>query len=133
MLARVVVELPHGRAKTLAELVDGWAAHVDRLYEERNRDLVQAPMAWGAHDYLAALSLRSMVASALERQDADIRQIANAVVRPADDKFISFTERDLGRVVERFAGQSHDDSAWWWHRLPVSGPVRAELLPVANG
>jgi len=51
----------------------------------------------------------------------------------ADEKFLSFTEPGLEHVVERFANQRHDDSEWWWHRIPTSRPVRVDLLHVVDG
>jgi len=132
ILARVSVQLGHGRVKTLAELVDGWVQHVDRLHGERH-SATEHPHVWGAHDYLAALHLRTMVASGLGQQGTAVREVADTLMTKADDKFLSFTEPDPEHVVERFANQRHDDSEWWWHRIPTSGPVRVELLQVVNG
>jgi len=131
-LAGVTVQLGHGRVKTLAELVDGWAQHVDRLYGERHSATEDRPV-WGAHDYLGALHLRTIVASALAQQGTAVRKIADTLVATADEQFLSFTEPDLEHVVERFADQRHDDPEWWWHRIPASGPVRIELLRVVDG
>src|SRR5258707_14159054 len=64
ILAGVIVQLGHGRVKTLAELVDGWVQHVDRLHGQRH-SATEDPHVWGPHDNLAALHLRPMGTSAL--------------------------------------------------------------------
>jgi hypothetical protein len=131
-LAGVSVPLGHGRVKTLAELVDGWVQHVDRLHREQ-RATARDPYAWGAHDYLAALHLRTMVASAVGHHGTAIREAADRLLAATDEEFMSFTEPDPVHVVESFAGQRCNDSEWWWHRIPSSGPVRSELLRVVDG
>jgi hypothetical protein len=73
-VTQFVVELGHGRTTTLAELLEGWARHVDRLWEEPSES-GRNPDVWGAF----------------------------AEVRP-------------------------DESAWWWARIPKSGPAREELM-----
>lgn len=126
-LSEVIVALPYDRTTTLAELVDGWAKHVERLRAEQDRSF-DDPDVWGAHDYIAALYLRDFIIAGLDQSPADVRSSALGLVRSADEAFRSFTEPDLRGVVSRFSGEPHPDEIWWWKRLPISGPVREELL-----
>jgi hypothetical protein len=72
------------------------------------------------------------VAQALERlDDAGLRERAASAVTRFDDELRGFTEPDARGLVRRFAaadaGGPDPVREWWWFRIPVSGPVRAEL------
>lgn len=131
-LTKIVVNLPHGQAKTLAELVDGWKVHVERLRDESRSGATIGPLTWDAHDYLAALNIRSLVSRGIEQTPPEIQERARALISSYDEIFISFTQSDVNRLVERFAGERHAESEWWWRRLPESGPVRHEILRVVE-
>jgi hypothetical protein len=130
-LTQVIVTLPYDRTKTLAELVNGWLKHVKRLQAEEHCSL-QDPRVWGAHDYIAALHLRDMVFTGVDQFPSEIRDIAVSRVTTADEAFKSFTEPDLRGVVDRFSGEQHVDSEWWWKRLSKSGPAREQLQQIAD-
>jgi hypothetical protein len=130
-LTQVIVTLPYDRRKTLAELVNGWLKHVKHLQAEEHSSLQDARV-WGAHDYIAALHLRDMVFTGVDQSPSEIRDIALSRVATTDEIFKSFTEPDLRGVVDRFSGEQHVDSEWWWKRLPKSGPAREELLQIAG-
>jgi hypothetical protein len=124
----MIIDLACGRTKTLAELIEGWAQHVKRLQAELNTNLAENPNAWGGHDYLAALYLRDFVASGLAQSPPRVQCLAQTLVTQADEMFLSFTDRDLGGAVSRFSGEDHDEAAWWWQRIPESGPAHDDLL-----
>jgi hypothetical protein len=132
-LAKIVVSLPDGRAKTLAELVDGWREHVARLRDESRSGTAIGPLTWGAHDYLAALNLRSLVSQSVEQIPSEAQQRAKALVCSSDEILMSFTQPDINGWIERFAGDRHAELEWWWKRIPLSGPVRDEILRVVEG
>ncbi len=129
-LELVTVAMPYGRTKTLAELVNGWDEHVKRLRAEEHRSS-EDPSVWGAHDYLAALHLRDLVIAGADQSPSEIREVALRLVASVDEAFRAFTEPDSVGVVDRFSGEQHSESEWWWKRLPKSGPVREELLHIA--
>jgi hypothetical protein len=125
-LESAVIPLGHGRTRSAASLVRAWAAEITRLHAERDLGPGQDRTAWTAHDYVAALLIRGRVQRALDQLDPDVRRAATRVVARFDELLTSFTEPDEHRVVHRFAGQEAGGQ-WWWRRLPVSGPVRADL------
>jgi hypothetical protein len=130
-LATVTVTLPFGRTKRLSDLVDGWAAHVQRLQAEEHSSL-DDPLVWGADDYIGALHLRDLVVTGVDQSPPEIFDVALARVASVDDAFMSFTEPDLRGIIERFSGEEHSESEWWWRRLPKSGPAREELEQVTG-
>jgi hypothetical protein len=136
-LEAVRFDLGHGNSRTVAELVAGWAAHVRRLAAERDRDAADRDV-WTAHDYVAALLIRRFVARALEGlDDAGLRERTAVAVTRVDDELRGFTEPDGRGLVRGFAaddaGTPDPVREWWWSRIPVSGPVRAELEGFAAG
>jgi hypothetical protein len=130
-LATVTVTLPFGRTKRLSDLVDGWAAHVQRLQAEEHSSL-DDPLVWGADDYIGALHLRDLVVTGVDQSPPEIFDVALARGASVDDAFMSFTEPDLRGIIERFSGEEHSESEWWWRRLPKSGPAREELEQVTG-
>lgn len=59
------VDLGHGRSSLLIELIDGWAGHVLGQWDEGHAD--ETADAWGVHDLVAALYLRSRVERGLSQ------------------------------------------------------------------
>lgn len=131
-LANVIVGLPHGKTKTLAELVAGWKVHVIRLRDDSRPSAAITPFAWGAHDYVAALNLRSLVSQGIAQASSEVQDRARSIVASSDEILISYTEPDVNEVVERFAGERHPEHEWWWGRIPVVGPIRDEFLRVVG-
>lgn len=110
------------RPRPLLELVDSWCRHVLRL--AREADAEDADLAWGVHDYVAALCIRDAVDEGLGGQGA-----VPATIEIADELFLRFTrpdDQDRLRLVEPPRDQ------WWWHRVPTTGPVAAELVEIAT-
>jgi hypothetical protein len=132
-LASILVSLPYGRIKTLAELLDGWRLHMVRFQDESRASATMNPYMWGAHDYVAALNLRSLVSRGTEQASNEIQQKVSLLVGLSDEILTSFTEPDVNGLMERFTGEHHTESEWWWRRIPISGPVRDEIRQVAEG
>jgi hypothetical protein len=130
-LAQVTVTLPYGRTKQLSDLVNGWAKHVERLQAEEHSSL-DDPLVWGADDYVGALHLRDLVVTGVDQSPPEIHDLALVRVASVDGAFMSFTEPDLRRIIDRFSGEEHSESEWWWRRLPKTGPVREELEQIAG-
>jgi hypothetical protein len=120
------VSLGHGRSRTLADLVVGWAAHVTRLLAERDLPIQERRDAWNAHDYVAALIIRGMLERGLALVDGELRQKVAQVVSKFDEQLRSFTEPDEQGVLRRFASDEAGNQ-WWWERIPRTGPIRDDL------
>lgn len=114
------VDIGHGRRSLLIELVDGWAAHVARLWDEAHQD--DSLDAWHIHDFVAALYIRSRVARGLSQANLT----PPGVLRVADQLFREFTEADELGVLARFAAET-DLDGWWWSRIPKLGPIAAAM------
>lgn len=122
-LELVNVRLTPDRSISLADLAVGWSQHVLRIAAEATA--AESSSAWGAHDYIAALSLRDLY----ERGSADVRtgpEIAVQRVRASDQLLSSVTELDTAGLVRRFADH-RGPTRWWWDRIPISGVIRLEL------
>lgn len=130
-LESTTVPLGHGRTRTAADLIVGWAAHVTRLGRELDRRLAEHREVWNAHDYVAALLIRGLVERALDGLDEELRASASRAVQRFDDQLRSFTEPDERGLLRRFAA-ADAGSQWWWERIPTSGPVRDDLLAFAE-
>ena len=132
-LEGITIQFPSGRSASLRSVVDSWTQHVTRLYAERHNDLARNPSSWGAHDYLAALYIRDRVAIGLAQAPLEVANIAQARVTSADRLFLSYAEPDTTDILSRFERVEHDDSAWWWKRIPATGPAREELIRAVSG
>jgi hypothetical protein len=125
------VPLGYGRTRTAADLMVGWATHVNKLHAQRDLRPGEDRDAWGAHDYVATLIIRGLAERALDLLDGELRSSAAAVVARFDELLRSFTAADERQVLRRFAAEDAGPE-WWWQRIPRSGPVRAELLDFAD-
>ena len=107
---------------TLADYIDSWCGHVERFHRELRLDWQDRELnAWGVDDLVAAYRLRAIiertiVSSALERPHALV----------VADRFLCTFTASHSTHWARLAGQA-PGAEWWWHRLPISGPVVDEL------
>jgi hypothetical protein len=125
------VPLGHGRTRTVADLIVGYAAHVTKLVAERDLAPDERRDAWNAHDYVATLVIRGLAERGLDLLDGELKsRVAEAVAR-IDAQLNAFTEADQRHLVRRFAPEEATDQ-WWWDRIPRSGPVQAQLLEFAD-
>ncbi|WP_157756682.1 hypothetical protein [Plantactinospora sp. KBS50] len=126
-LNETVVSASPGRDIGLADLVGAWREHLSKL----ESDLL-APSddrsIWGAHDYVAALVIRDLVAQGLALLSFDMRPRTERAVAELDQWFMNFTEPDPEGYAERIDGRVKPDREGWWYRIPKSGPVRDEMV-----
>jgi hypothetical protein len=122
-----VVDLGDGLEPNAASLIIGWAAHDQRLHDERLTSLAENRDVWNAHDWVGAMNIRGFAERALEVLSEDVRTKAQNVVNRYDDVLMSFTEPDERALLRRFA-QEDAGEGWWWDRVPTSGPVHDELI-----
>ncbi len=130
-LAATEVSLSHGRTSSLAELLAGWAAHVDQLDAEAQRTTEHAD-SWTEHDYVAALHIRDRVEQGLLAAPDAVRHLAADCLARADGKFEVMTIPDNEHLLEVIVSRSERGEGWWWARIPVRGPVRDGLARLAG-
>ncbi|MEV6031476.1 hypothetical protein AB0L65_10030 [Nonomuraea sp. NPDC052116] len=89
------------------------------------------PRVWGAHDLPAALYIRDRVEQALAEPDAP--QEAREVVAAADARFAAATRAGGRRLISLLLNEDLTGKAWWWDRVPTSGPIIEELGRLFGG
>lgn len=125
-LGTIYVSLSDDTSSSLIDLIESWSGRVLRLYRERNTSYEELPTAWGVHDLIGAMHLRSFVQDGLD--EANVRRGASStpsVLEVADELFCSFTTDRHEALIE------HDTdlpaNPWWWRRAPSTGPVAEDL------
>jgi hypothetical protein len=125
-LNETVVPLSPDRSLGLADAVRAWWEHVSKV----ETDLTAGPAdrsVWGAHDLVAALVIRDLVAEGLSRLGPEMSTRVEPVVADVDRRFVEVTEEDPERSIERVDGRSAEGRGWWWGRIPERGPIHDEL------
>jgi hypothetical protein len=87
---------------------------------------------WGAHDLLAALSMRNFVQRGLDMMDDGLAANVKPLLLKLDEKFVSFTEEDEMALIDKVDDLSSDSDHWWRRRIPVRGPIRRDLDRIAK-
>jgi hypothetical protein len=120
------VTLTPSRTIGLAGAVIGWRAHIAKI----DADLDKPPddrSVWGAHDLVAAVILRDIVAETARLVDPALLTRIEPAIAEVDEWFRRITEPDDDGCVERADGRRVEGRDWWWHRIPTRGPIREEL------
>jgi hypothetical protein len=126
-----LVEMGPDRQIDVPSVLEAWRRHVEKM--ESDLSLPDSDRTvWGAHDLLAALSLRNFVWRALDALDDALVAKVNPLLLTIDEKFISFTEEDALAVIGRVDDLPADSGHWWWRRIPARGPIRRELDRIAQ-
>jgi hypothetical protein len=112
-------------------LVIGWANHIEKLDHDRGLSWDDHSV-WNEYDLVAALTLRDILVTALDRLPAGLASRFADLTDEADEHLRSFTVEDSGvRMARIAASPSVTDTPvsddWWWHRVPVDGPVAIDL------
>ncbi|QBI53992.1 hypothetical protein EKD16_11035 [Streptomonospora litoralis] len=115
----------------LKDLVIGWASHVVELRKHTETGSGDLPY-WGAHDLVAAVSLRTFTETAYTEIDDELRTKFDPILTEVDNEFLSFTEHDDFGCVEAVDGMSKPDRGWWWHRIPTHGPIREDIREICQ-
>ncbi|MFD6987168.1 hypothetical protein ACFWAX_41990, partial [Streptomyces sp. NPDC059956] len=83
---------------------------------------------WGAHDLIAALTLRDLIQDGMGALDVELRSRFGSLLSEIDENFISFTEQDDQLRIEKVDDRPDGERGWWWKRIPVTGPAREEVI-----
>ena len=130
-LREVVVEIGPDRQIDIPSALEAWRRHVEKM--EGDLGLPDTDRtAWGAHDLLAALSIRNFVWRGLGALDDDLSAKVNPLLLAIDEKFASFTEEDSMALIGKVDDLPSDSDHWWWRRIPMRGPIRRELDRIAQ-
>ena len=121
---------PYGTRDNALSLTVSWAAHVDKL--ERDRALPwDDHSVWNEHDLVATMIMRDRLVRALGLIPTELAERLSIVASEVDERFRSFTIEDSGVRITRIANLEAPDTPvpndWWWHRVPVDGPVAIDL------
>jgi hypothetical protein len=130
-LRSAVVEVGPGRQLDIPALLEAWRLHVEKMDADLSLPDSDRTV-WGAHDLLAALSLRNFVWRAVAALDEGLAAKVSPLLLVIDEKFMSFTEEDASMIIGMVDDLPIDSDQWWWRRIPVRGPIRRELDQIAQ-
>jgi hypothetical protein len=85
-LASTEVPLGYGRTRSAADLMVGYAAHVNRLGAEHVLHPGDDRDQWNAHDLVGTLIIRGFVQRALDLLDGELRSRAAVAVARVDER-----------------------------------------------
>lgn len=125
-LNEVTVAISPSRTLGLADAVRAWWEHVSKLEHDvlLPRD---DPSIWGAHDFIAALVIRDVVAAGIARLSMDLKNKLQPAVASTDQRFLDYTEADSDGCIEKIDGRPNSHRGWWWQRAPKTGPIQDEI------
>lgn len=115
-----------GRSTGVVDLIVAWMLHVDKIDADRSAAL-DDPKTWGPYDLIAAMTMRKFVERCIEQLPDTLGAKVMSVVSVPDDHFRAITQPDTDDLVLRFEDDVAGETAWWWHRIPDSGPILMEL------
>jgi len=120
------VALTPSRSIGVAGAVIAWREHIAKI----DVDLDAAPddrSVWGAHDLVAAVIMRDIVAETAGLADPALLATIEPAIAEVDEWFRRITEPDDDGCLDRVDGRPAEGRAWWWRRIPLRGPIREEL------
>lgn len=108
------------------DLALAWASKVRKI--DLDRALPRSDRSvWTEHDLAGMLFWRDFVAEGLHRLRPALRTRLEQFVQQADDRFRSITVEDSGRRMMAIAAVEPTGRAWWWYRVPETGPIAEDL------
>lgn len=124
LLRAISVDMGHGRRLSLHDLITSWHRDVERLRREAAGEAADPRSTRNEHDYVGVLLLRDRLENAL-REVGHHR--ARTLVDQVDATLRSFTGESPAELLAGIADVSPHDRAWWWRRIPSTGPLRRDL------
>lgn len=124
---RIAVNDPQWSTSGLADLVIAWFLHVQR-FETDLEPGVDDRSVWVAHDYVAALIIRDMIAQCMGQVPEHLRPGIAAAIENVDQRFRVYAEPDSRGYAERVEGSKKTRRGWWWNTIPRRGPIRDDML-----
>jgi hypothetical protein len=81
----------------------------------------------GVQDLIGALRMRDRVQALLAEVPESLAGKVSDALGEFDEQYRAITADDHDDRMGPLRPVSGDRESWWWHRIPVDGPVRAEL------
>ena len=120
------IQFTEQRALDAVDLAIGWDNRVKKMDADRTLPWSDHSV-WNEHDLAGSLFIRDFLQEALNQLPRSLRRRLEEWVARTDDHFRSYTMDDqIGRMA-RIAEVDLTDRPWWWHRIPVSGPIVEDL------
>jgi hypothetical protein len=120
------VRLSEKTSVDVFDLVQSWASKVRKI--DLDRALPRSDRTvWNEHDLAGTLFWRDFVAGGLDQLRPDLRAKLQPYLDQVDDRFRSITVEDPELRMVTIAGVEPFGRAWWWYRIPGTGPI-AEVL-----
>jgi len=130
-LTTTTVDVSASRSLSLIDLLTAWSRHVEKIDSDRGRSFDDRSV-WVAHDFVAALAIRDFVEEGRDSLDATIQDKIEQYLQQVDSKFRAVTQDDSRHLVGRVAERDVTTKAWWWRRVPESGPVLQDMQNYAR-
>jgi hypothetical protein len=109
------------------DLALSWASKVRKI--DLDRALPRSDRTvWNEHDLVGMMFWRDFLATGLDQLRPELRAKLQQFVGQADDRFRSITIEDSGQRMMVIAGvEPSTNRAWWWYRVPETGPIAEDL------
>lgn len=118
--------LSDGTESDAIDLAVAWELHVRKIDQDRGLPWSDRSV-WTEHDLAGALFLRDRVGNALNNLPSTLATKLRPYVDASDTRFRSFTIEDSGERIAKIASVDVTGRAWWWFRVPDSGPIAQDL------
>lgn len=125
-LERISKPVTPDHSLSLATMLRGWSRHVQRIVGGIHSIPISDSVRWGADDYTAALTIRSLIEDAREQVPSETAPQFDAWLNQLDARFRGSTVPDDAHLLSKWIREESPDG-WWWHRVPPSGPVLDDL------
>lgn len=126
-IRRNLVNIGHGQALSMFDLILGWIRHVEKLKHESLQDQSGNLYSWNEHDYVAALFIRDFIQEGILELSGSVRTAVEKLVEQGDEEYLSFTRPGYLATLSRVAEIDPAARGWWWDRAPTSGAIAENL------
>lgn len=108
------------------DLAMGWAHRVAKLDQDRSLPWSDRTV-WNEHDLAGSLFARDFLQETMGYLPAFLRERLGQWVAEVDERFRSYTVDDPAGRMGKVADVELRGRAWWWSRVPDSGPIVEDL------
>jgi hypothetical protein len=124
------VVLGESTERDAIDMAIAWDSHVRKIDADRSLPWADRSV-WTEHDLVAALYIRDFLEQALNQLAVSLRDRLQHYVATVDEHFRSYTVDDPAGRIGKVAGVELAGRAWWWRRVPASGPIAQDLAGYA--
>lgn len=133
------IHYPNGNDESMIQLISWWAGSVMKLKDdiETGLSLEDDPRGklWHVYDLVGAYNIREWVQRCYEKVVDTYGPTRIALLEATDSLLKTFTEPDVRHVIRdaRHQDQLPEAGAWWWDRIPTTGPVAEHARTFPDG